>query len=302
MKKTILYGIISSSLLLTACGGGSGSDTDNGGVAASYLLRGTVPGTTIEAYCDDGSMHSVESVDNGTTKHPFEIALPKSVPCRVVIITHPAGVAETIDNKVVTPVKFMDTTGKQSIAVTSASGNIDLGNIDVSLSRAGIDDANGDGVKDTPKIIDVTDNDINVIEKGLGNDPMDKDNDGILNIYEDDDGDGRSNRDDNDDDGDGILDINDNDRNNDGINDNDLDGDGIPNGRDDDIDNDGVRNLQDNDIDNDGTPNAQDLDDDNDGINDTNDTDTTHNGNDDNGNHNNDDNGSGHDQGGDNDH
>ncbi len=267
MKKTTLASMVSSALLLTACGGSGDGIVGSG--AANYSLLGNVPGTTIEAYCDDGSIHTVDSDSSaGAAEHPFSLdTLPVNTPCRVVVITHPQGVAPTNANKVVTPVEFMDANGKVSLAVTSAGGDIDLGNelMDVNLSRADLD---GDGIADvidTKQVVALNDNDAIVVEKGT--DPLDKDGDGIVNAYEDDDNDGELNHDDRDDDGNGIEDSKERHTNN------DLDGDGVPNGKDIDLDNDGIRNSIDDDDDNDGVLDRDDDDDDNDGVNDIDDDD-----------------------------
>ncbi len=265
MKTRLLYSLISSSLVLTACGGGGGGST---ALQSTYLLKGTVPGTQIEAYCDDGSTYSTVSTKNGTSNHPFELKLPQKLACRVVMITNENDPA----NKVITPIKFMDKNGKSSIAITSNDKDIEVGHIDLKLSRSDMDaDDNGDGVEDIPKEIIVLGSTIVVVSKT--NDPLDKDNDGIINVYEDDDGDKTPNHDDDDDDGDGIKDINDNDHNNDGISDNDLDGDGVDNGKDVDDDNDGLKDSVDDDDDNDGIKDVDDNDDDNDGVNDQDDAD-----------------------------
>ncbi len=293
MNNKTLYGLISSSLLLTACGGGGST---NIAPSSTYQITGTVPGTLIEAYCDNGSTYSVKSTQNGTSKHPFSLKLPKNLACRVVMITNEDDAA----NKVITPIKFIDQQGKTSTIISSKTGgDIDLGNVNLALTRASMTaDSNNDGVEDIPKEVILNDADASVIERTTV--PLDTDKDGIPNIYEDDDGDGIPNRFDNDDDGDGIPDINDNDHNNDGVNDDDLDGDGIKNKDDVDDDNDGIADSKDNDDDNDGIVDSKDDDDDNDGIkdkdDDNNDDDGNGNGggNDDNGNGGgNDDNGNG---------
>ena len=259
MNNKTLYTLISSSLLLTACGGGGGSA--NLTPKSTYNLTGTVPGTLIEAYCDDGSTYSVTSTQNNTNKHPFSLSLPKNLACRVVMITNENDPAK----RVVTPIKFIDQKGKSSTIISSNGGDIEIGHIALSLSRSGMTaDANSDGVEDIPKEVIINDADARVIERAT--DPLDTNNNGIPNVYEDLDGDGIPNRYDNDDDGDGIKDINDNDRNNDGVNDDDLDGDGITNNIDVDDDNDGLNDNVDNDDDNDGINDAVDNDDDNDGV------------------------------------
>jgi hypothetical protein len=262
MKKTTLASVISSALLLTACGGGGGGISGSG--VARYSLLGNVPGTTIEAYCDDGSFHEVDSdASAGNAEHPFTLdTLPVNTPCRVVVITHPAGEVVTDANKVVTPVEFMDANGNVSLAVTSAGGDVDLKNelMDVNLTRTDLDNDGIPDVIDTKQVVALDDNDAKVINKT--SDPLDADGDGIVNAYEDDDGHGKLNHDDLDKDGNGANDSQEK------HSDNDLDGDGVLDRDDVDLDNDGLENSKDNDDDNDGTLDKDDNDDDNDGVND----------------------------------
>lgn len=101
---------------------------------------------------------------------------------------------------------------------------------------------------------------------------LDFDNDGIIDLEDDDDdNDGIPDAEDTDDDNDGILDDADTDDDNDGIpdteeNPEDFDGDGIPDNQDNDDDNDGIPDAEDEDDDNDGIDDDLDTDDDNDGI------------------------------------
>ena len=215
--------MVSTAVLLASCGGGGSTPTTtsppdteiNTGTNAStnYKLTGTVPGTLIEAFCDDGSYYSVNSEINSTNKHPFTLELPIDLSCRLVMTTNENDPA----NKVVTPIKFVNNTGVSSIAF-SADKDINLNHIDLPMNRSEMhSDANQDGVEDTPKEVSLdstASSKIKIIVSGI--DPLDNDNDGIINIFEDNDGDGINNHDDEDDDGDGILDINDNDQNNDG--------------------------------------------------------------------------------------
>jgi hypothetical protein len=252
--------IVSTSLFFAACGGSSSSST-----TTTSIISGTVPGTLIEAFGSDGSYVKVTSTDNNTTKHPFSITLSKSINYRLLMTTNENNLA----TKVVTPIGFVTSTGTGTL-FTPTNDSIDLGYIDLKLDRADINDTNNDGVSDDILNVAISSGLTGTI---LASDLTDKDGDGLVNAYEDDDNDGITNKDDNDDDGDGILDINDNDHNNDGVNDNDLDGDGITNGLDVDDDNDGISDINDNDDDNDGILDINDNDDDNDGVEDNNDND-----------------------------
>ncbi len=270
--KTTLPVMVSSAVLLAACGGG-GSNTTTTPIATSFKLTGTVPGTLIEAFCDDGSYHKVNSTTNSTDKHPFELNLPKNLSCRLVMTINENDPV----NKVITPIAIK-ANGVSNIAFRS-NADINIGHVDLPLEiNSEHPDNNGDRVVDSPKVVlldAVTASNVSVIISD--NDPFDDDNDGIINIYEDDDNDGINNRDDDDDDNDGINDIDDNDRDNDNINDNDLDGDGISNDRDVDDDNDGLHDDDDNDDDNDGIDDNLDNDDDNDGVDDRDDNDNDRN-------------------------
>ncbi|MGB5442492.1 MAG: hypothetical protein WBN57_07690 [Gammaproteobacteria bacterium] len=247
------------SAVLSACGGsGSGSSSFLPGTAG-FTITGTVPGTLIEAFCDDGSYHVVASTKNATGRHPFELELPDSLACRIVMITNEDDPAD----KVVTPIKMIKQNGQSGIAISAKGELIDLGHVNLAMNRLEmLKDANGDGVEDVPREVILDDDASGVIEiHNGGNDALDKDNDGIIEVYEDDDGDGISNHDDDDDDDDGIRDELD-DR------DDDFDDDGITNDKDVDDDNDGIEDEADSDDDNDGIDDETDSDDDNDGISD----------------------------------
>jgi len=258
MKTTSLkLSALASALILAGCGGGSstptaiiGTDTIDTAITPTDSLSkitGTVPGTLIEAFCADGSYYSVQSTDNNTDEHPFEIEIPNTLNCSLVMTTN-----ENDDvAKVVTQIGMI--TADANGTLFRAAADIDLGNIPLAMDPSDINDANGDHVSDDILNIQVDGTSI-VIE--LEN-PLDDDNDGLVNVYEDDDNDGISNHDDDDDDGDGEVDV-----------DNDLDDDGIDNDNDVDDDNDGDRDDVDSDDDNDGIDDYLDSDDDNDGIDD----------------------------------
>lgn len=231
--------MVSTAVLLAACGGGS-DPASSLTTKSSFNLTGTVPGTLIEAFCEDGSYYSVNSDDNGTTQHPFILKLPTDQSCRLVMTTN----EDDLDNKVITPIKFTNKDGVTSIAFMGTE-DINLDHIDLALSRGEMSsDTNGDGVEDEPKEVLVDGSSVEVIDEA--DDPLDDDDDGIINVYEDDDGDGINNHDDDDDDNDGVKDKDDSD------NDDDHDGDGIDDVDDVDDDNDGIEDEEDDDDDNDG--------------------------------------------------
>ncbi len=227
--------IVSAGLLLTACGGES-----NTASLEEYTLSGTVPGTLIEAFCDDGSYHRVTSTKNGTDKHPFALNLPINISCRVLMTTN----ENDASNKVVTPIRVVSNKGTTSIAFSSAD-DVNLGHVDLALGRSEMkSDMNQDGVEDHPVNVQLdTDDSSKVHIDTRGNDPMDSDGDGIINVYEDDDNDHIPNKDDDDDDGNGVLDK-----------------DEEKTKPSDDHDKDGIKDKDDVDDDNDGVEDSKDSD------------------------------------------
>ena len=104
MKKRYTISImVSTAALLAACGGGGGSTSISAPSTPvskpSFNLKGTVPGTLIEAFCEDGSYHAVKSENNSSSKHPFVLKLPTKLSCRLVMTTN----EDDPNNKVVTP-------------------------------------------------------------------------------------------------------------------------------------------------------------------------------------------------------
>lgn len=266
LKSTIPV-MVSSAVLLAACGGGGGNTSTNPTASSSvFKITGTVPGTLIEAFCEDGSYYKVNSETNATDQHPYSLSLPADLSCRLVMTTN----ENDPDKKVITAIRLVNNQSTGSIAF-SLDGDADLGHINLAMARDEmVSDSNQDGVEDIPRETILDDqSSTSIVVINTSNDPLDKDNDGIINLYEDDDGDKINNNDDLDDDNDGIPDLEDNDHDNDGHSDNDLDSDGITNDRDTDDDNDGQSDGVDTDDDNDGISDADDSDDDNDGIDDS---------------------------------
>ena len=221
--------------LIIGCGGSSTADTATADTAITTTdslskISGTVPGTLIEAFCADGSYYKVNSTDNNTDEHPFEIEIPSTVSCSLVMTTNENDNA----SRVVTQIGMITPTASGTLF--TATADIDLGNIPLAMDPSDINDINGDHVSDDILSIQVDGTSIVVDE--LEN-SLDDDDDGLVNAYEDYDDDSISNYYDNDDDDDGILDINEND--------DDLDDDGIDNDNDVDDDNDGLDDNVDSD-------------------------------------------------------
>lgn len=200
-------------MVLLFLGCGSTSDPTNDAMDNNFtIIRGSVPGTLIEAFCDDGSYYSVNSTDDGSDRHPFELSIPKALNCRMVMSTN----EDNISIKVITPIRIVTPDGNNTV-FSGVGDSADLGYVDLALDRSNIIDSRGDGVSDIPLDVHYDGGALLVISSQQ--DLLDSNGDGIIDIYEDDDGDGITNHDDDDDDGDGIKDVDDSDDNGDGIDD-----------------------------------------------------------------------------------
>ena len=238
---------LSLAVLLGACGGGSSSSSvPIPNIATTSTVSGSVPGTLIEAFCSNGTYFRTQSTDDGTNEHPFSIDIPSGVDCRLVMTTN----EDDAVNRVITAVQ-MSASGVIS-GLFNVNSDFDLGYIPLELDPSNIIDANGDHVVDSPLILSLTLPD-GVVIRDVAYDPLDVDGDDIPDTYEDDDGDGEFNREDDDDDNDGIDDVDEEDYN--------------------DTDSDGIDDIYDQDDDNDGLSDDMDSDDDNDGISDDDDDD-----------------------------
>lgn len=235
-------------LALVGCGGGGDTSTATDGddntqtpttntTKSTYNVSGSVPGTLIEAFCKDGTYHSINSTDNGTSSHPFTLTLPSDVNCKFIMTTNEKDVDTS--KHIITPLLFND--GTTTSSYFQLSDDMDIGYVPLPMS--------GEGVQ-TPLTISNTKLQVN----SFSYDPLDIDNDGTPNVYEDDDNDGIVNKDDDDDDNDGVLDTQDSDYSN------DADGDGIENSYDKDDDNDEIKDVDDEDDDNDEIKDSDDTD------------------------------------------
>ncbi len=204
MKKGITLSIAALAVLMVGCGGGSSS------TAATAKITGTVPGTLIEAICENGYYQQVTSTQNGTNQHPFELEVPVNTNCRLVMTTNENDPA----NRIITQIGFSN---GSTIVLNQ---DVDLGHIPLELSYENVNDKDGDHVVDTPLTLTppngatVTNANVNDANgNGIVDMYDDDDDDNIPNAYEDDDGDGVANLHD-DDDGDGRPDHVDDDDNN----------------------------------------------------------------------------------------
>jgi hypothetical protein len=232
IKPTLL------SITIGAVLAGCSSSGDQEAMQSEYSILGRVPGTLIEAFCDDGRYFSTHSDSSGPDdQHPFELELPVNLSCRLVMTT-----GEDSSSPVVTPIGFIS--AEISSIAFQGDRDIDIGYIPLAMQPdpgcavappSPTYDKDCDGIVDSPIYVEVEDDEIKIIL--ATSDPMDEDRDNIIDAYEDDDDDGIPNcKDDN-------------------AGTNDLDGDGIENH--DDVDDDNDEKLDD-----------EDPDDDNDGVND----------------------------------
>ncbi len=179
MKYTsIVLGLVTMPFLV---GCGSGSSTTPSSALQTAKLTGTVPGTKIEAFCDNNVYKEIKSVYNGTDKHPFTLEVPKDTDCRIVMTTN----EDNAKKVVITHLKFEDDKGNQSIIINISGDEVDLGHIPLPMSIEEVDDANMDHVKDTPLVVNLTSLSISIVVRD--NDSFDDDNDDIIDPYEDDD-------------------------------------------------------------------------------------------------------------------
>ncbi|MCF6245374.1 MAG: hypothetical protein L3J43_10095, partial [Sulfurovum sp.] len=74
MHKRLFILIAIMTFILIGCGGGSTTASNTPAIILSKI-SGTVPGTLIEAFCEDGTYVKVSSTQNGTNQHPFEIKI-----------------------------------------------------------------------------------------------------------------------------------------------------------------------------------------------------------------------------------
>lgn len=118
-----------ASVLLAACGT-SGTTTPAGFASIS----GTVPGTKIEAFCDNGSYyvtHSDKTKGNTTTppRHPFSLTMPAGVGCHIVMTMNDDNPGVT---DVVQPIGFKNKAGKIETRLVLGAGNkVVLGNVNL---------------------------------------------------------------------------------------------------------------------------------------------------------------------------
>jgi hypothetical protein len=216
LKLSLIF--LSLTQVIGGCGGGGDSASLDGlSVTPSFItVSGSVPGTLIEALCEDGSYWKTTSIKNGSTEdpHPFELSLPANTNCKLIMTTN-----ETDPNPanwIITPIIFSNGTSNSATFNTSegfSTGFVPL----VTSGTSGVQSA---------MTLALNDSNVQIIEHAAGSDLLDSNNDGVPNAYDDDDHDGIYKKDDederssNDRDGDGVQDEYDRDSDNDGTQDN----------------------------------------------------------------------------------
>jgi hypothetical protein len=282
VKQYIPYSVLLLALMQAGCGGGGSSDDAPTSSATGASISGTVPGTRIAAYADNGAYYRTASVNNGSAQRPFHLDVPVGVGFHLVMIT-----GEGTADEVVTPIGFRDSQGAVHTRLALADGNHpDLGHVALHTSRgdAAPYDLDHNGVLDNPMVLDDAGahnplSQCDADKDGIDDwndpdhggyrydthitDPQDHDHDGIPNVH---DHDHHATADDSD--GDGLPDTVDANRHNDpdhanndlsadcnhdGYNDHDLDHDGF---HDDDSNHDG---YHDDDHDHDGHHDGEDT-------------------------------------------
>jgi len=142
-------------------GCGETSDETNDSIDNNFtILRGTVPGTLIEAVCEDSNTYSTTSIKDGTDKHPFELTIPKHLKCELIMTTN----EESEAAKVVTPIRFVTSEGNSTL-FEAVDDIVNLGYVDLAVRRIDIIDTNNDGVSDVALEIKLIDGILEPIEE-----------------------------------------------------------------------------------------------------------------------------------------
>ena len=195
-------------LLLAGCGGSGGTLAD-GGITGTGIIIGTVPGTVIEAYGEDGDYKETFSkiVNSASDKHPFLLRLPSGIGYYLVMIIN-----EGTENEIVMPIAFPGNKPGEVLAriILREGDVIDLGHVPLFLDCSEVpleDDSDGDCILDKPFILNEDEGSYNPLRQmdadadgeddyddpdhgyghgGIFKDPQDHDDDRVPNKYDDD--------------------------------------------------------------------------------------------------------------------
>lgn len=185
--------------LLSSCGGGGGGSSATPTMNTSFTISGTVPGTIIEAYGDNGSYYKVSSTDDGTANHPFSLNLKAGVKYSLYMTVN----ENNAGAEITTPIYFSDNGGTPtSVFTANANSSINFGHLAIPTARDSSIDSDNDGVMDDGKYytFTFTANPSILLDELVGTYTWDVDGDGKHNYYDDDYTRG-ANTDDSDDDG-----------------------------------------------------------------------------------------------------
>ncbi len=179
MKKRSILLSLSAIPLLVACGGGGGGTTAaTTTTTQTTKLIGTVPGTKIEAFCDNGKYYTTKSNNNDTNRHPFELDVKKDSSCYIVMTMNEDNPAQ----RTITMLAFQDASGNESTRIQMTGDIVDLGYVDLPQDPTAMDDNNSDHVKDTPMVIDIPQG---ATETTTPDTTYDSNQNGTVDVYED---------------------------------------------------------------------------------------------------------------------
>ncbi len=206
IKQIRLLSPLALATFFVACGGGGSTtattsstptstptSTSTPVTSSSVKISGTVPGTLIEAFCDDGSYKQVSSTNNGTNKHPFSISIPKATNCNLVMTMYENNASKRIINNI-----GFDNGTQQGTAL-KADQNVSLGNVALPTTYGTGLDSNGDHVNDNLLYVSTTGVTVasRIVQDSDNNGRLDayddKNGNGVVNAYEDDNGNGTPN-------------------------------------------------------------------------------------------------------------
>ncbi|MBT5934368.1 hypothetical protein [Sulfurimonas sp.] len=138
-------------ILFTGCGSDdTKSDTSNDSKDNNFtIIRGTVPGTLIEAICDSNKYFSTNSINNTTNRHPFALEIESSLNCKLVMTTN-----EGTNDNIITNIEFNENNATNN-TFKALVKTINLGNIALALDKSSIIDDNNDSIVDTPITLSV---------------------------------------------------------------------------------------------------------------------------------------------------
>ena len=177
-NKSILLSLVTLPFLVACGGGGSGTTTATTASQTSKII-GTVPGTKIEAFCDNGKYYKTTSSNNGTTKHPFELDVKKDSSCTLVMTMN----EDNPTQRTITILAFKDASGNESTRIQMTEDTVDLGYVDLPQDPTAMDDSNHDHVKDTPIVVDTPQG---AVETNTPDTTHDNNQNGTIDVYEDD--------------------------------------------------------------------------------------------------------------------